>query len=290
MNRSRCWGFTVSIALLNWLGFDHGAHAWTPKTREPICNFMSGYLLEGESEACTITSVGSMYLNSREGKEVRFKLASSEVITIWYPYQGLDKSVCEPYKDPGPDGMYRRCSVYAKHHDDQYTPAEVHEDSCLMNGLPRRCFRVSLVSGPAILSWSVKKEDIPVQIPSISTAATRPYMMRSPVNLPGLGPEFKTYGVGAGFKTVLKIHRPILSSMVGGRNLLGNGVVQFNVLSYEPRSSYGYNFRVSVDCALKRWSFLESNASLMGGALEGFGSINGARMGPWACGRFGFRY
>lgn len=289
MIQNKCIVFGLSIALLSLFGLARTSYAWTPKTRGPICNYMSRNLAESEIEACSMSSAEHMLLNSREGKEVRFELTSSGSISIWYPYQRGDKSVCEPNNDTRPNGKYQACNVLVKHNNEPYAPGEVHESICTMDGPPRRCFSVSLTSGAAILSWSVKKDIVPVENPSIASVS-RPFNMNTPVTLPNLGPIFNAYGLGAGFKTVPKIHRPILSTMVGGRNILGHGIVQFNVLSHERGASYGYNFRISVNCTLRKWDYLESHVSLMGGAQEGFGRVNGAKMGPWACNRFGFKY
>lgn len=131
------------------------------------------------------------------------------------------------------------------------------------------------------------------QIPYVPPApAATPKPARSQVdpNHPDLGPVFKTTGLNRQMQQVNKNHQAILDTMKGGRNLLGHAMVQMKVLSYEPGTDKGYQFWLSVNCYTREWKFLENDARLMGGAMEGFGVIPAKQMGPWACKRFGYSY
>jgi hypothetical protein len=111
-----------------------------------------------------------------------------------------------------------------------------------------------------------------------------------PSTHPGLGPAFTTSGLDNSMRTTKKYHQAILDSIRAGKNGLGQDVVQMRVLSYEPGSTKGFIFWLSVNCSTRQWKFLENDAKLMGGGVEMFGVIKGNEMGTWACGRFGLRY
>jgi hypothetical protein len=127
-------------------------------------------------------------------------------------------------------------------------------------------------------------------VPPAQAATPKPARSQVDPNHPDLGPVFKTIGLNRQMQQVNKNHQAILPTMKGGRNLLGHAMVQMKVLSYEPGTDRGYQFWLSVNCYTQEWKFLENDARLMGGALEGFGVIRANQMGPWACKRFGYSY
>ncbi len=125
---------------------------------------------------------------------------------------------------------------------------------------------------------------------SAPVAAPKPKRNWIDPNHPGLGPVFKTTGLNREMQQVKKNHQAVLDTMRGGKNLLGHGMVQMSVISYEPGSDKGYQFTLRVNCYTREWKFIENDARLMGGAVEGFGVIRAKQMGPWACKRFGYSY
>jgi hypothetical protein len=133
-------------------------------------------------------------------------------------------------------------------------------------------------------SLNLRREDLS------SLKATIAGMDTKPSTHPGLGPAFTTSGLDNSMKATKKYHQAILDSMRVGRNGFGHDVVQMRVLSYEPGSTKGFIFWLSVNCSTRQWKFLENDAKLMGGGVEMFGVIKGNEMGAWACGRYGLRY
>lgn len=137
----------------------------------------------------------------------------------------------------------------------------------------------------ATQALDLRREDLPsLRATPISTNTAKPSAN------PGLGPAFSTTGQNREMKRVTKYHQPLLDSMRTVRNLFGHNLVQMQVLSYDPGSTKGFNFWLSVDCSTREWRFLENDANLMGGALEMFGVIKGNEMGTWACKRYGYSY
>lgn len=130
-----------------------------------------------------------------------------------------------------------------------------------------------------------------IPLPSVPVATSKPKQSRMiDPNHRELGPVFKTTGLNRQMQQVKKNHQVIINTMKRGRNSLGHGMVQMRVISYEPGSDKSYQFWLIVNCYTRDWKFIENDASLMGGALEGFGVIRKNQMGPWACKRFGYSY
>jgi hypothetical protein len=130
----------------------------------------------------------------------------------------------------------------------------------------------------------------PTVTPKATSPSSRSTLSMGPSTHPGLGPAFATSGLNDSMRTTKKYHQAIIDSMRVGKSGFGHDVVQMRVLSYEPGSTKGFIFWLSVNCSTRLWTFLENDAKLMGGGVEMFGVIKGNEMGTWACGRYGLRY
>jgi hypothetical protein len=239
------------------------------------------------ASSCKV-SVNSKYThkdvaNGKLGVLNSFTTAQGQVIQVYSQYlfrrDGSLGPTCKPNKT-------KSCEIEIKTPDKSYWwwgEARYDKRACHQLGT-NNClvFGRSLANKePPVLAWSGGAGSVFQQQNPVTTTSS---------SNPTLGPIVKTVGQNKSMQTVRKNHRVITSSMRGGKNLLGQGVVQMQVLSHEPGDTKGFVFWLEVNCNTRNWRFVENNAKLMGGGIEMFGKVRGEVMGPWACSKYGFRY
>jgi hypothetical protein len=242
------------------------------------CNPLAGSFISGEVEECKLSSRGEMVLNGKNGVDLIITTSSGESIAIWWPYgSAANKSnqICDPSQG-------KSCPVFIKI-DGKYEPGNVSNTVNACDGSNNaECYVARMTDASiGVITWIN---------PIRQNQSGSQQLANAPLSDPDLGPVFKTVGLDRQMQTVRKYHQVLLSSMRKGRNLLGHGMVEMHVLSYDPRDYMGVRYWLRVNCVTREWKFIENDAKLMGGGLEMFGAIQGNQMGPWACNRFGYSY